>query len=156
MRVSIEVTPYRWSRPGSERETIRAAIAAIVEAERAGFDAAWASEDPDSWDAIAVLSAAAAQTERIGLTTGVVNPFYRHPALLAASFSTLDRISGGRARMGLGRGQVEWYQRSLGIEIREPEGFAAANHAGPQAGVREGFGEEPGGGVVIDDEVGGH
>ncbi len=120
MRVSIEVTPYRWSPPGSERETIQATIAAIVEAERAGFDAAWASEDPDSWDAIAVLSAAAARTERITLTTGVVNPFYRHPALLAASFSTLDRISGGRARLGLGRGQVEWYQRSLGIETSEP------------------------------------
>jgi 5,10-methylenetetrahydromethanopterin reductase len=120
MRVSIEITPYRWSAPESERETIRSAIAAVVEAERAGFDAAWASEDPDSWDAIAVLSAAAAQTERIGMATGVVNPFYRHPALLAASFSTLDRISRGRARMGLGRGQVEWYQRSLGIETREP------------------------------------
>jgi 5,10-methylenetetrahydromethanopterin reductase len=120
MRVSIEVTPYCWSPPGSERETIQATIAAIVEAERAGFDAAWASEDPDSWDAIAVLSAAAAQTERITLTTGVVNPFYRHPALLAASSSTLDRISGGRARLGLGRGQVEWYQRSLGIETSEP------------------------------------
>jgi 5,10-methylenetetrahydromethanopterin reductase len=120
MRVSIEVTPYRWSPPGRERETIQAAIAAIVAAEQAGFDAAWASEDPDSWDAIAVLSAAAVQTERITLTTGVVNPLYRHPALLAASFSTLDRISGGRARMGLGRGQAEWYQRSLGIDAGEP------------------------------------
>jgi len=120
MRVSLEFTPPRWSRPGSERETIQATIAAIVEAERAGVDAAWASEDPDSWDAIAVLSAAAVQTERIGLTTGVVNPFYRHPALIAASFSTLDRISDGRARLGFGRGQTEWYQRSLGIETGEP------------------------------------
>jgi 5,10-methylenetetrahydromethanopterin reductase len=120
MRVSIEVTPYRWSSPASDRETIQTAIAAIVDAERAGFDAAWASEDPDSWDAVAVLSAAAARTERIGLATGVVNPLYRHPALLAASFSTLDRISGGRARLGLGRGQVEWYRQALGIEANEP------------------------------------
>jgi alkanesulfonate monooxygenase SsuD/methylene tetrahydromethanopterin reductase-like flavin-dependent oxidoreductase (luciferase family) len=122
MRFAIEVTPHRWTEPGTEPETTRRVLDAIVAAEEAGFDAVWASEDPDSWDAIAILGAAAARTERIGLATGVVNPLYRHPALMAASISTLDRLSGGRVTLGLGRGQTEWYERSLGIPADKPVG----------------------------------
>jgi alkanesulfonate monooxygenase SsuD/methylene tetrahydromethanopterin reductase-like flavin-dependent oxidoreductase (luciferase family) len=122
MRIAIEVTPHRWSPPAPGMETTRRVLDAIVAAEQAGFDAVWASEDPDSWDAIAILSAAAVQTERISLCTGVVNPIYRHPALMAASISTLDRLSGGRAMLGLGRGQTEWYEHSLGIPANNPVG----------------------------------
>ncbi|MCC6704409.1 MAG: LLM class flavin-dependent oxidoreductase, partial [Thermomicrobiales bacterium] len=113
MRISIEVTPHRWSPPAPGEETTRRVLDAIVAAEAAGFDRVWASEDPDSWDAIAILSAAATVTTRIGLSTGVINPLYRHPALIAASIATLDRLSGGRAVLGFGRGQTEWYERSL-------------------------------------------
>ena len=120
MRISIEVTPHRWSEPGSAPETTQQVIAAIEMAEAAGFDRVWASEDPDSLDAIAMLSAAAVRTSRIELATGVVNPFYRHPALIAASTSTLDRLSDGRAVLGLGRGQPEWYDRKLGIDTGQP------------------------------------
>ena len=120
MRISIEVTPHRWSAPGSAPETTQQVIAAIEMAEAAGFDRVWASEDPDSWDAIAMLSAAAVRTSRIELATGVLNPFYRHPALIAASTSTLDRLSDGRAVLGLGRGQPEWYDRKLGIDTGQP------------------------------------
>jgi len=120
MRFAIEVTPHAWSPPRSGVETTARAIEAILAAETAGFDAAWASEDPDNWDAIAILSAAAVRTERITLATGVVNPVYRNPALLAASTSTLDRISNGRLVLGLGRGQPEWYQQRLGIDANEP------------------------------------
>ncbi|MCC6703259.1 MAG: LLM class flavin-dependent oxidoreductase, partial [Thermomicrobiales bacterium] len=49
-----------------------------------------------------------------------INPLYRHPALIAASIATLDRLSGGRAVLGFGRGQTEWYERSLGIAADRP------------------------------------
>lgn len=120
MRISIEVTPHRWSAPDAVPETSRRALDAIVAAESAGFDRVWASEDPDNWDAIAILSAAAVKTEQIELATGVVNPLYRHPALMAASLATLDRLSRGRAVLGLGRGQSEWYERALGIAADRP------------------------------------
>lgn len=122
MRISIEVTAHRWSAPDVVPETSRRALDAIVAADLAGFDRVWASEDPDNWDAIAILSAGAALTDRIELATGVVNPLYRHPALMAASMATLDRLSQGRAVLGLGRGQTEWYERSLGIPADRPVG----------------------------------
>ncbi len=59
-------------------------------------------------------------TERADLGTSVTSPYPRHPNLLAASVATLDRLSGGRAVLGLGRGQAEWHRDALGIDIGDP------------------------------------
>jgi len=50
----------------------------------------------------------------------VLNPYYRHPSLIAASMATLDALSDGRAFLGLGRGQAEWYDIAMGMEIGRP------------------------------------
>lgn len=55
-------------------------------------------------EAVAMLSFAAAVTERIGLGTEVLVLPQRQPALVAKQFSTLDLLSGGRARLGVGVG----------------------------------------------------
>ncbi len=89
-------------------------------ADQAGIESLWVLEDPDGWDAFAVLAALARETERIRLGTGVTNPYYRHPSLIAASVSTLDMLSGGRAFLGLGRGQSEWYATALGMRVGKP------------------------------------
>jgi 5,10-methylenetetrahydromethanopterin reductase len=52
----------------------------------------------------ALLSLAAANTDRIGLGTGVTNPYTRHPAMTAAAIATTDELSDGRAKLGLGAG----------------------------------------------------
>jgi 5,10-methylenetetrahydromethanopterin reductase len=51
-----------------------------------------------------LLALAAANTDDIGLGTGVTNPYTRHPAVTAAAMATLDKVSDGRARLGLGGG----------------------------------------------------
>ena len=43
-------------------------------------------------------------TERLKLCTGVTNPLTRHPAVTAAAAATVQCISGGRAILGIGRG----------------------------------------------------
>src|ERR671925_553852 len=70
-------------------------------AEALDFDSVWA---PEAWgtDAISILGALAARTQRIRLGTGIVNVFSRTPALLAQTAATLDMISGGRFILGLG------------------------------------------------------
>ena len=104
-------------------------------ADRAGIDSLWLLEDPDGWDAFAVLGAIARQTENLRLGTGVVNPYYRHPAQIAASVTTLDWLSGGRAFLGIGRGQTEWYERAIQLDGDQPEAFAfqPADHLADQA-----------------------
>jgi 5,10-methylenetetrahydromethanopterin reductase len=95
-------------------------IALARAADEGGADSIWVSEDPEGWDAFAVLGALAVETSRARLGVGVTNPYLRHPNLIAASVATLDQLSGGRAFLGLGRGQTEWYQRALGIDTGKP------------------------------------
>jgi F420-dependent oxidoreductase-like protein len=50
----------------------------------------------------------AAATERVRLGLLVTGVMYRHPGLLAKTIATLDVLSGGRARLGIG---AAWYDR---------------------------------------------
>lgn len=57
----------------------------------------------------------AAHTERMTLGMLVTGVTYRHPGLLAKIVTTLDVLSGGRARLGIG---AAWYERehlALGV-----------------------------------------
>ena len=55
-------------------------------------------------EALMVLSYAAAVTDRIGLGTEVLILPQRQPTLVAKQISTLDTLSGGRVRLGVGVG----------------------------------------------------
>lgn len=50
------------------------------------------------------LGAAARETERIALGPTVTNPVTRHPVVTASAVCTLDVLSEGRARVGIGKG----------------------------------------------------
>lgn len=122
----IDGGPASWAsaqRKG-DREAIRRAVERTIHtavvADQAGIDSLWLMEDPDGWDAFAVLGTIARQTEHLRLGTGVVNTYYRHPAQIASSISTLDFLSDGRAFLGLGRGQVEWYENAMGMPPGNP------------------------------------
>ncbi len=79
-------------------------------AEAYGFDTAWvydhlAWRGHTPWDeAYTSLAAAAALTSRIRLGTLVTSPNFRTPLPTAAAIRTLDRISSGRLRVGIGAG----------------------------------------------------
>lgn len=122
----LDSSPAPWGKAQQEggRQEIAAAVDRTLHlasmADAAGIDSFWLLEDPDGWDALAVLGAMARQTERIRLGTGVVNSYYRHPSLIAASMSTLDMLSNGRAFLGFGRGQSEWYEIAMGMDVGNP------------------------------------
>jgi F420-dependent oxidoreductase-like protein len=73
----------------------------ILEAERLGFDSVWTSE-AYGCDAIVPLAFIAAKTTTIGLGTAIVQMPARTPAMAAMTAMTLDRLSGGRFRLGIG------------------------------------------------------
>jgi G6PDH family F420-dependent oxidoreductase len=91
-----------------------ALVTDIQRAEAAGFDFSqisdhfqpWLVEQGHSPYAWSVLGAAAAVTERIGLMTYVTCPTIRyHPAIVAQKAATVQILSGGRFRLGLGAGE---------------------------------------------------
>ena len=45
-------------------------------------------------------------TDRLRFMTGVTNPATRHPAALATAIATVQEVSGGRAILGIGRGDT--------------------------------------------------
>ena len=72
-----------------------------LEAERLGFDALWSAEAYGS-DAVTVIAWAAARTSRIGVGTSIMQIPARTPATTAMTAITLDHLTGGRFRLGLG------------------------------------------------------
>ena len=73
----------------------------VREAERLGYDSVWAAEAYGS-DAATVLAWLAGQTETINLGSAIFQIPGRSPAMAAMTAATLDQISGGRFRLGLG------------------------------------------------------
>jgi F420-dependent oxidoreductase-like protein len=71
------------------------------EADRLGYSVVWAAEAYGS-DAATVLTWIAAQTERIDVGSAVFQIPGRTPANTAMTAATLDTLSGGRFRLGLG------------------------------------------------------
>jgi alkanesulfonate monooxygenase SsuD/methylene tetrahydromethanopterin reductase-like flavin-dependent oxidoreductase (luciferase family) len=76
-------------------------------AEQAGFSSLGTLDRIvyDNMETVPVLAAAAAVTERIGLTTAIlIGPYRGNGALLAKQLATVDGIAGGRLRVGIGVG----------------------------------------------------
>jgi probable F420-dependent oxidoreductase len=69
-----------------------------------GRDKSYYSPKMPVLEAVATLSYAAAVTSRVTLGTEVLVLPQRHPVLVAKQFSTLDLLSGGRVRLGVGVG----------------------------------------------------
>jgi F420-dependent oxidoreductase-like protein len=91
------------------------------EAERLGYDSAWAAE---AWgvDAITPLAWLGAQTERIKLGTAIMQIPGRSPANAAMTAVTLDLLSGGRFLMGLGTSGPQVVEGWHGVEWGKPLG----------------------------------
>ncbi|CAN5674644.1 LLM class F420-dependent oxidoreductase [soil metagenome] len=86
---------------GDPVEGIAASTALALEADRLGYAVVWAAEAYGS-DAATLLAYLAAHTERIDLGAAVFQVPGRSPALTAMTAATLDALSGGRFRLGLG------------------------------------------------------
>src|SRR5256885_16146810 len=73
----------------------------VLEAERLGYDSIWTAEAYGS-DAVSPAAWVAARTTRIHVGTGIMQIPARTPAMTAMTAMTLDGLSGGRFRLGLG------------------------------------------------------
>lgn len=94
-------------------------IECVRTADACGYDSFWL---PEAWEreAFTTLTELALRTERINLCTGIINIFSRSPALIAMSAATLDEISGGRVRLGLGTSGARVIEDFHGIAFEKP------------------------------------
>src|SRR3954454_19344803 len=75
-------------------------------------------------DAFCALSVAATATERIKLTTSATNAVTRHPSVVAGAIASVHAESGGRAVLGIGRGDSS--VRSIGRPLMPLGEFKSA------------------------------
>lgn len=101
-------------------------------AERAGYESLWVTERYFHEEICSLLGYLGATTDRLKLGVGVANPYTRNPALLAMASATLDRLTGGRFVLGLGRSERAVVQDKMGI----PYGDAPAAMRGCVSLVR--------------------
>lgn len=103
-----------------ERETIWNGVDAAVDA---GFGGLWApdhfmlgprGEEYEVWTLLAALAERSAEVD-LGPLVGSIT--YRNPALLAKMATTIDIISEGRLRLGLGAGWHEAEHRAYGYDF---------------------------------------
>jgi F420-dependent oxidoreductase-like protein len=100
---------------GNDRDN----LALAQEADRLGFDSAWAAEAYGS-DAATVLAWIAAQTERIGVGSAIFQIPARTPAMTAMTAATLDSLSEGRFRLGLGVSGPQVSEGWHGVRFDKP------------------------------------
>jgi 1,4-dihydroxy-2-naphthoate octaprenyltransferase len=74
------------------------------DARRRGVQSVWVHDSYFERDAVTYASAIAAQVPDIKVALGALNPFTRHPVLLAMTVSALDEMAQGRIILGLGTG----------------------------------------------------
>jgi F420-dependent oxidoreductase-like protein len=96
-------------------------LALAREADRLGYAVCWAAEAYGS-DAATVLSWVAAQTERIDVGSAVFQIPARTPAMTAMTAATLDSLSGGRFRLGLGVSGPQVSEGWHGVRFAAPLG----------------------------------
>ena len=108
MRVGVFLLAARF--PGqSDGEVLSATVEAAIAAERAGFDDVWLAEHHFMSYGICPSATTLAayvlgRTERIAVETAVSVLSTSHPVALAEQTALLDQVSGGRFRLGVGRG----------------------------------------------------
>ena len=94
MRIGLFLAYWPWF-------SLEEQIDLAVLGDELGLDAVWISE---AWgqDAVSVLGLLAGRTERIALGSGLMQIPALQPAATAMAAASLDVISGGRFRLGLG------------------------------------------------------
>src|SRR3712207_4202565 len=129
MRIGLFLAYWPWF---SAEEQVSLAVLA----DELGLDSVWISE---AWgqDAVSVLGVLAARTSRVGLGSAVMQIPARKPTATAMAAATLDVLSEGRFRLGLGLSGAQvsegWYGEAFGDHLQN--GRASCRGRGENLGV---------------------
>ncbi|MDN5896251.1 MAG: TIGR03857 family LLM class F420-dependent oxidoreductase [Nocardioides sp.] len=92
----------------------RAALADAHVARELGLGALWIGERYDSKDLPSLAGALSQAAEGLGIGAAVTHPYVRHPVVLASMGQTLQALTGGAFRLGLGR-SADWRWKAYGL-----------------------------------------
>ena len=105
--------------PVAAQPTVQTLVDFAVLGEECGYERAWL---PETWgrDAVSALTRMAEETAEIGIGPSILNVYSRSPALIAQTATTLQEISDGRLRLGVGPSGPAVIEGWHGIEFDRP------------------------------------
>lgn len=105
--------------PVAAQDHVEDFVTISQQAEALGYDRVWM---PETWgrDAVTTLTAIAERTDEIGIGTSITNVYSRSPALLGQTAGTLQAVSGGRFRLGIGTSGPILIAGWHGVEFERP------------------------------------
>ena len=115
------MTEYDLSLPVAAQPSVDALVEQARLGEELGYETAWL---PETWgrDAVTTLTCIARETGDIGIGSSILPVYSRSPALLGQTATTLQEVSGGRFRLGLGpSGPIvieNWHGTDFGNPLR--------------------------------------
>ena len=116
-----ETKPFRFGVQSRNMGPRDVWLASLRRIEELGYSSvSWADHFVGGLDPVASLAAAAIATERLRLTSFVLDNDFRHPAVLAMSAGTIDILSGGRLELGIGAGWMKAEYIQSGIPFDPP------------------------------------
>ena len=86
------------------RGDVRDAVDWAQRAEQTGLESVWLHDSYFERDPISFLAPIAQATTRIRLGAGALNPYTRHPFVVASTMASLDNLAEGRMSLALGSG----------------------------------------------------
>jgi 1,4-dihydroxy-2-naphthoate octaprenyltransferase len=86
----------------ASRGDVKDTVAWAERARSSGLESIWFHDSYFERDAVTYATAVATQVEDIKIGLGALNPFTRHPVLIAMTISALDEIAPERILLGLG------------------------------------------------------
>ena len=107
--------------PVAAQPSVDALVQQAQRGEELGYDRAWL---PESWgrNAAVVLTSIAERTDDIGIGTSIMPVYSRSPALIGMTAATLQEVSDGRLRLGVGpSGPIvieNWHGMDFGNPLR--------------------------------------
>jgi F420-dependent oxidoreductase-like protein len=108
--------------------TVQEQLQLVQEAERLGYDSVWAAEAYGS-DAATVLAWLAAGTSTINLGSAIFQIPARSAAMTAMTAATIDQLSGGRMRLGVGASGPQvaegWHGQRYGRMLQRTREYVA-------------------------------
>lgn len=112
--------PFRFALQGRNFSDRDALIDLARQAEALGYDELFSFDHIGTVDPFIPLVVAAEATTRLRVGPLVLNNELHHPALLARTAATVDRLIGGRLVLGLGTGYTQAEHDAIGMPLRDP------------------------------------
>lgn len=112
--------PFRFALQARGLDDHDAIVEAARRAEALGYDEMYSYDHVGAVDPFVPLVVAAEATTTLRVGPLVLNNELHHPALLARTAATVDRLTGGRLVLGFGTGYMQAEHDAIGMVLRPP------------------------------------